>query len=126
MKAEKVHELYFEIYDENPKIYSKSKISGDYMVRTYKITARDKESKPLYSFLRNMHLTCVPLVDYRDFGKEFQNMIAKFSSMLDEHTKTIEEQVDTQLNNLLTRLETLEKKVESIDEKLTKTETTNP
>jgi hypothetical protein len=71
MKAEKVHELYFELYDPEPKMYKKSEINGEYWPKIYKITARDKESKPLYSFLRIMNLTCVPMVDYRDYGKEF-------------------------------------------------------
>ena len=99
MKAEKVHELYFEIYDENPKIYSKSKISGEYMVRTYKITARDKESKPLYSFLRNMHLTCVPLVDYRDFGKEFLGCPFVFSDEMIELGKKFIEKKKSDVHN---------------------------
>jgi hypothetical protein len=72
MKLEKVHELYFEIYDPEPKMYKTSILDdGKNWIKTYKITARDKNSNPLYSFLRNMHLTCVPMVDYRDYGKEF-------------------------------------------------------
>jgi hypothetical protein len=72
MKLEKVHELYFELYDAEPKMYSTSILDDKkFWSKTYKITARDENSNPLYAFLRNMHLTCVPMVDYRDYGKEF-------------------------------------------------------
>ena len=87
MKAEKVHELYFEIYDEHPKLYNNTSTSNLVTIRTYKITARDKESRPLYSFLRNMHLTCVPLVDYRDYGKEFLGCPFVFSDEMIEFGK---------------------------------------
>ena len=76
------------------------------MVRTYKITARDKESKPLYSFLRNMHLTCVPLVDYRDFGKEFlgcpfifsDEMIELGKKFIEKKKSDVHDTVDDRIN----------------------------
>ena len=114
MKAEKVHELYFELYDEHPKVYKiieenaeNTSEGKNNLVKTYKITARDKESNPLYAFLRNMHLTCVPLVDYRDFGKEFlgwpfvysDEMIELGKKFVEKKKKDVHSTVDEKINN---------------------------
>ena len=85
MKAELVHSLYFDILDEMPKMYSASKETE--VLRIYEITARDKDDKDLYSFLRIMHLTGVPMIDYRDRGGEFLSCPFTYSDKLIEKGK---------------------------------------
>ena len=79
MKAEKVFSLYFDILDEVPEMYKNQEMN---IVALYEITARDKDENPLYSFLRAMHLTGVPMVDYRDYGKDFLSCPFVYSDKL--------------------------------------------
>ena len=85
MKAELVHSLYFDVSDEMPKMYAAEEDAE--VLRIYEITARDKDGKDLYSFLRIMHLTGVPMVDYRDRRGEFLSCPFTYSDKLMEKGK---------------------------------------
>lgn len=68
MKNDKVKELHFEILDNLPKMYN----DEEDRMRIYEVIPYGYDDNPTgYSFLRIMHLTCVPAVDYRDHGNEY-------------------------------------------------------
>ena len=105
MKAEKVHSLYFDVLDEMPKMYNAKE--GAEVLRIYEITARDKDEKDLYSFLRIMHLTGVPMIDYRDRGGEFlscpftysEKLMAKGQNFVDKKKTGLHSYVDEKIAN---------------------------
>lgn len=71
MKDGKVEYLEFDIVTDKPKVYG-DKCSGK-IVKTYSITPHGYDKKPLYTFYRNMYLTGVCNVDFRDHREEFLN-----------------------------------------------------
>lgn len=68
MKDEKIEELHFDVYDNNPEPFNKDDLIK---VRTISITPYGYDKNPLYTFLRYMYLTGNPKIDYRDNAKQF-------------------------------------------------------
>jgi hypothetical protein len=86
MKAEKVHSLYFDLLPDIPRLFENQTMDIN---RIYEITARDINKKPLYSFLRIMHLTGIESVDYRDRGKEFLGCPFEYSDNVKTRGKNL-------------------------------------
>ena len=68
MKDNKIEELHFDIYDNDPDPFDKDALIK---IRTISITPYGYDKQPLYTFLRYMYLTGNPKIDYRDNAKEF-------------------------------------------------------
>lgn len=68
MKDNKIEELHFDIYDNDPVPFDKDALIK---IRTISITPYGYDKQPLYTFLRYMYLTGNPKIDYRDNAKEF-------------------------------------------------------
>lgn len=68
MKDNKIEELHFDVYDNDPDPFNKDDLIK---IRTISITPYGYDKKPLYTFLKYMYLTGNPKIDYRDNAKEF-------------------------------------------------------
>ena len=68
MKDNKIEELHFDVYDNDPAPFPKDDLIK---IRTISITPYGYDKKPLYTFLRYMYLTGNPKIDYRDNAKDF-------------------------------------------------------
>ena len=68
MKDNKIEELHFDIYDNDPDPFDKNDLIK---IRTISITPYGYDKQPLYTFLRYMYLTGNPKIDYRDNSVEF-------------------------------------------------------
>ena len=68
MKDNKIEELHFDIYDNDPVPFDKDALIK---IRTISITPYGYDKQPLYTFLRYMYLTGNPKIDYRDNSVEF-------------------------------------------------------
>lgn len=68
MKDNKIKELHFDIYDNDPVPFDKDALIK---IRTISITPYGYDKQPLYTFLRYMYLTGNPKIDYRDNSVEF-------------------------------------------------------
>ena len=68
MKDNKIEQLHFDIYDNDPVPFDKDALIK---IRTISITPYGYDKQPLYTFLRYMYLTGNPKIDYRDNSVEF-------------------------------------------------------
>lgn len=103
MKAEKVKELHFSIYDDKPELYESM---YNNMMKLIEITPYGYDDKPIgYSFLRYMHLTGALAVDFRTYGKDFlccpfvydDKLIEMGSRFVDNKTDELKEFVDNKM-----------------------------
>ena len=105
MKAERIKELHFSMYDSKPELYSSMYKN---MMKLIEIIPYGYDDQPIgYSFLRYMHLTGALAVDFRTYGKEFlccpfvydDELIKLGSGFVENKQNELKEFIDGKIKN---------------------------